>query len=130
MNLYQVFVVFFLVSAIISFFKKPTWYRKLARYFSVISSLCIIVILGWFLINRPEGKCSQKTAWFYNDNGALCYLDENYTTLHDKHNNKTIKITKFKILTPQRAVAYLDDGRTVVIYDMYDQRLFEPYTGE
>ena len=128
MNLYQAFVAIFIVSAIISFFKKPTWYRKLARYFSLTSSVCIVVIFGWSLINHSESKCSQKTAWFYNDNGTLCYLDENYATLHDKHNNKTINITKFKILTPQSAVVYLDDGRAVVIYDMYGQRLFEPYT--
>ncbi|EQB4330099.1 hypothetical protein ACYJ2D_000048 [Providencia stuartii] len=130
MSLYQVFVVIFLASVIISFFKKPTWYRKLARYFLLISSTCIVVIFGWGLINHSENKCSQKTAWFYNDNGTLCYLDENYATLHDKHNNKTVNVIKFKILTPQRSVLYLDDGRVVVIYDMYDQRLFESYTGE
>ncbi|MEX6250079.1 hypothetical protein [Providencia hangzhouensis] len=130
MSFYQVFVVLFFISAIISFFKKNTWYRKVARYFSIISSLCILLIFGWFILNRSESKCIQNTAWFYNDNGTLCYLDENYGSLYDKHNKRTTYVTKFNILTPQRAVAYLDDGRVVVIYDMYNQRLFEAYEGE
>lgn len=118
----------FLVMLFVSFLNKSTWYRSLARIYSVVFSVSLfsIAIFTFFIYEIP--KCSSNYDWFYNDNGTLCYKKENYSNLIDiKNKNKEIKVAEFIITSPERAEIKMDDGRGAVIYNSNNKREFGPY---
>lgn len=118
----------FLILLFVSFSNNATWYRNLARIYTVVFSVSLFSISVFMFFVYETPKCSGNYDWFYDDNGTLCYKQENYSNLiAKKQNNKKLKVTSFVITSPERAEIRLDNGEGAVIYDENGKRAFGPY---
>ncbi|YAW66785.1 hypothetical protein ABM001_16810 [Morganella morganii] len=116
-TIFIILSVLFVLSLVISFLSRKTWYRVVARAYVLVFSTLLIGFFSYLTFGRGDVKCTNNVNSFYDDSGTLCYKKEIFHGVNDIDKNKEIKIIGFKIISDDEVVIDLEDGRkSVIIY--------------